>query len=125
VTREPRILIIEDDQRAIDLVTFLLRDGGYDTLSATGGTEGLRILEETEVDLVILDLVMEDMDGWAVLRAIRTDDRFRTLPIVIISARHPLEYPRETSLLHDQFAGYLVKPFIVHDLLIKIEEVLQ
>jgi CheY-like chemotaxis protein len=125
VTGKPRILIIDDDPRAIDLITFLLRDGGYETLSAVGGTEGLRLLKETEIDLVILDLVMDDMDGWAVLRAIRADEGLRTLPIVIISARHPLEYPRETSTHADQYEGYLVKPFIVHDLVVKIAEVLQ
>jgi adenylate cyclase len=117
-----RIMIIEDDPDMIELLSLILRRGGYEPIPALGGKEGLRLLPETKADLILLDLMMEDMSGWAVLETIRSDESLRSLPVIIVSARHHLEDPAQTNAHAGQFEGYLVKPFIVRDLLSEIEE---
>jgi two-component system alkaline phosphatase synthesis response regulator PhoP len=118
-------MIIEDDPDMIDLLSVILRRGGYEPLPALGGLEGLRNLREHGADLILLDLMMDDLNGWKVLEAVKTDEHLRQIPVLIISARHHLEDP-ETTAAHDgQFEGYLVKPFVVRDLLTAILEALE
>jgi CheY-like chemotaxis protein len=124
MTRKPRILIVEDDHNMIELYSFLLAQEGYETIPALGGHEALRLLEKTEVDLVLLDLMMPVVDGWTVLRAIRQQESLRTLPVIIATIRDRLEDPRSVEEHAGLFEGYLVKPFIVHDLLLQIKEAL-
>ncbi len=125
MTPKKRIMIIEDDQDMIDLLSLILKRGGYDPIPAMGGREGLHLLRKTGADLVLLDLMMDDLNGWAVLRAIKEDHYLRAIPVLIVSARHQMEDPRSTARHAGLFEGYLVKPFIVHDLLTQIREVLQ
>jgi CheY-like chemotaxis protein len=82
-------------------------------------------LREDGSDLILLDLMMEDLNGWKVLDAIKADERMRRIPVLIISARHHTEDPEETAAHAGLFEGYLVKPFVVRDLLSKIVEALE
>jgi CheY-like chemotaxis protein len=120
-----RVMIVEDDPDMIELLSIILRRGGYDAIPALGGKEALRVLHDRDVDLILLDLMMEDMSGWAVLETIKRDDRLRRVPVLIVSARHYLEDPKQTEAHADQFEGYLVKPFVVRDLLVQVEEALE
>jgi len=122
---KPRVMIIEDDADMIELLSLILRRGGYEPIAAMGGVEGLRILREDGADLVLLDLMMEDMNGWAVLEEIRADERLRHIPVLVVSARHYLEDGDHARMAGDLFEGYLVKPFIVKDLLTQIVEALE
>ena len=125
MTEEPRVLIIEDDADMIELLSVILRRGGYQPVSALGGEDGIRKLREGEADLILLDLMMDDISGWKVLEQIKGDKALSQIPVLIVSARHYLEDPVQTKAHADQFEGYLVKPFIVHDLLIQIKEALE
>ena len=120
-----RVMIIEDDLDMIELLSVILRRGGYEPVAALGGLEGLRRLREDGSDLILLDLMMEDLNGWKVLDAIKADERMRRIPVLIISARHHTEDPEETAAHAGLFEGYLVKPFVVRDLLSKIVEALE
>jgi CheY-like chemotaxis protein len=117
-----RVMIIEDDVDMIELLSLILKRGGYEPLPALGGKEALRLLEEAPVDLILLDLMMEDVSGWTVLETIKANERLRAIPVLIVSARHHLEDPVQTAVHSDQFEGYLVKPFVVRNLLAQIEE---
>jgi DNA-binding response OmpR family regulator len=125
MTAKPRVLIIEDDADMIELLSVILRRGGYEPVSALGGEDGLRKLREGEADLILLDLMMEDISGWKVLEQIKDDKTLSQIPVLIVSARHYLEDPIETESHAGLFEGYLVKPFIVHDLLTQIKEALE
>jgi two-component system OmpR family response regulator len=118
---DPKIVIIEDDPDMIELLSLILRRGGYKPYPALGGKAGLRLLQEIDADLILLDLMMEDMNGWSVLEALKSDKKLCTIPVLIVSARHHLEDPVQTSAHAGQFEGYLVKPFVVHDLLTQIQ----
>jgi CheY-like chemotaxis protein len=125
MTQPNRIMIIEDDPDMIELLSLILRRGGYDPIPALGGQEGLRRLQEEEIDLILLDLMMDDVSGWTVLETIKADKRLRSVPVIIVSARHHLEDPVQTTAHAEQFEGYLVKPFIVRDLLSQIREAME
>jgi two-component system response regulator ResD len=125
MTNKPRILIIEDDRNMIELYSLLLQQDGYETISAMGGQEALSLLEETTVDLILLDLMMPVVDGWTVLRSIRENDKLAEIPVIIATIKDPLADPREVEAHAGLFEGYLVKPFIVHDLLTQIRKALK
>ena len=77
MTQKPRVMIIEDDADMIDLLSVILRRGGYEPVPALGGLEGLRNLRAGGADLILLDLMMEDLNGWKVLEAVKTDKKLR------------------------------------------------
>lgn len=125
MTQKRRVMIIEDDLDTIELLRVILELRGYEPVPALGGKTGLRLLEEEgPVDLVLLDLMMDDIDGWTVLRTIKADERFCSVPVVILSVRHRLEDLSKTKKHEGMFAGYMVKPFNVRELMAKIEEIL-
>jgi CheY-like chemotaxis protein len=118
-------MIIEDDPDMIELLRVILTRGGYQPVPALGGLEGLRLLRDGGADLILLDLMMDDLNGWKVLEAVKADATLRQIPVLIISARHHLEDPEETAAHAGLFEGYLVKPFVVRDLMTKIVEALE
>jgi adenylate cyclase len=122
MTQKPRVMIIEDDPDMIQLLSVILKRGGYQPIAALGGNEGLRLLREGGVDLILLDLMMDDINGWQVLDIVKADPDLRQIPVLIISARHHLEEPEQTAAHAGLFEGYMVKPFVVRDLLDKIVE---
>jgi CheY-like chemotaxis protein len=125
MTQKPRVMIIEDDPDMIDLLTMILKRGGYEPVAGLGGKEGLRMLREGGANLILLDLMMDDMSGWRVLELVKEDENLRKIPVLIVSARHHLEDPDRTAAHAGLFEGYLVKPFVVRDLLTKIVEALE
>ena len=120
-----RVMIIEDDADMIELLSLVLRRGGYEPVAALGGCEGLRILQDTPADLILLDLMMDDISGWTLLQTIKRDSKLREIPVLIISAKHYLEDIDQTAAHANLFEGYLVKPFVVEDLLSQIVEALE
>jgi two-component system alkaline phosphatase synthesis response regulator PhoP len=120
-----RILMIEDDREMVTLGQFILEREGYEVLVAYSGTDGLELLrQETGVDLLLLDIMMIGMDGWQVLTEVKSDEDLRHIPVIMLTARHYLEDEDETANYSDKFEHYVVKPFVVRDLLAKIAEVL-
>src|SRR5579863_7457853 len=81
-----RILVIDDDAPAGDLVAALLRHYGHEASAACGGDAALQHLDTNKPDLVLLDLMMPGMNGIDVLRKIRSDQRLSSLPVVMLSA---------------------------------------
>lgn len=123
-TGKRRIMIIEDDPDMIELLSLIVRRGGYEPIAALGGREGVRRLREVGADLVLLDLMMGDMSGWLVLQTVKGDEALQHIPVLIVSAKHQMEDPGQTEAFAHLFEGYLVKPFVVQDLLSQIMEAL-
>jgi CheY-like chemotaxis protein len=121
-----RILMIEDDREMVTLGKLILEREGYDVVAAYGGAEGLEFLqrEDAAVDLLLLDIMMIGVDGWQVLTAVKADEKLRHIPVIMLTARHYLEDEEQTANYADKFEHYIVKPFVVRDLLAKIAEVL-
>jgi DNA-binding response OmpR family regulator len=99
------VLTIDDDFAITELLSTVLRANGFEVLVANSGEEGVRIIQEKLPRVVILDLMMPDMDGWQVCKAVRA---FTSVPILVLSA---LDDPSVVASILDAGADdYLVKP---------------
>jgi DNA-binding response OmpR family regulator len=121
-----RILMIDDDREMITLGRLILEREGFEVISAFGGIDGLEILnkEDRPIDLILLDIMMLGMDGWQVLQIIKNNEKLAGIPVIMLTARHYLEDESETSNYAGLFDGYVVKPFVVRDLLGKIKDLI-
>lgn len=100
-----KILVIDDDSAVTDLLSVLLRSQGFEVLTTNNSSEGLNFVRQDPPDLMILDLMMPEMDGWEVCRAVRT---FSQVPIIVLSA---LNDPSMVASVLDAGADdYLTKP---------------
>ena len=119
-----RILMIDDDREMVSLGELILRREGFEVLSAFGGVDGLAIMEREggNIDLILLDIMMIGMDGWQVLETIKNNDQYRHIPVIMLTARHYLENESETANYADLYDDYVVKPFVVRDLMGKIKK---
>ncbi len=121
------ILMIDDDREMVDLGRLILEREGFEVLAAFSGAEGLEVLKKNSdaIDLILLDIMMLGMDGWQVLKAIKTNEKYKDIPVIMLTARHYLEDEIETASYAGMFDGYVVKPFVVRDLLGKIHALLK
>jgi HAMP domain-containing protein/CheY-like chemotaxis protein/signal transduction histidine kinase len=116
VLRNQRVLVVDDDARNIFALTTLLENEGMEVLSATNGRQAIEIISETpDLSAVLMDIMMPEMDGYATMREIRTDSRFRTLPILALTAK-AMKGDRE-KCLQAGASDYIAKPVDAHQLL--------
>lgn len=100
-----KIIVIDDDPAVTDLMSVLLKTHGFEVRATNNSIEGLNLIREEEFDLVILDLMMPEMDGWEVCKEVRT---FSQVPIIVLSA---LNDPSMVASVLDAGADdYLTKP---------------
>lgn len=116
------ILMIEDDKEMVMLGRLILEREGYTVSAANKGDAGLAILEEhkDEIDLILLDVMLPGVYGWEILERVKSDEATNHIPVIMLTARHYLEDEGETGKYADLFSEYVVKPFVVRDLLDKI-----
>ena len=105
---EYTILIIEDSPLNLELVTDLLAAEGYLIREALSGEEGVRLAQQQPPSLILMDLRMPGMDGYAALRALRADPRTAQIPTVALTAQ-AMNGDRE-AVLAAGFDGYIAKP---------------
>ncbi len=109
-----RILVVDDDRDLLLLLTKMLARTGASTQTAETGSSALSMLDAEPFDLLILDLMLPDMDGYDILRRVREDVRFNQMPVLILSAKTtPEAIKRGLELGAD---GYLTKPVSRADL---------
>ncbi|HEY9077167.1 MAG TPA: response regulator [Anaerolineaceae bacterium] len=120
---ENYILYIEDDPEMIDLVSMILTRHQYHVKGANGGREGLTLMESSIPDLVLLDLMMPDLDGWDVFRQIKSIPAWANVPVIIITAKAQ-DIDRVLGLQIAKVDDYICKPFRPQELLDSIKRVL-
>ena len=116
-----RILLIEDNHSLREEIINVLELEGFDVRTAENGRVGLARIEEEVPDLVLCDLMMPDMDGYATLQAIRSNPKIHTLPVILLTARDD----EECRSKGDQLGAndYVTKPFKIPDLIRAVEAV--
>jgi DNA-binding response OmpR family regulator len=117
-----RILVIEDDVDLVELLRFKLTQAGFLTLAAADGADGLEKVRTLRPDLILLDLMLPELDGFALCEILRRDRSTRTVPIIILSAMSG-ELARVAGL----GAGandFLSKPFSLKVLIYRIQTIL-
>jgi len=103
-----KILIIEDNEQNLYLATFLLEQTGYDVVQARSGPEGISLCAQVRPDLILLDIQLPGMDGYAVARALRQNPTLRDVPIVAVTS-YAMVGDRERALAAG-CSGYVEKP---------------
>src|SRR5574342_136259 len=118
-----KILIVDDEPQATTLLEMLLSARGYETISVNESSTAVKTAIESQPDLIILDLMMPEPDGFKVCRMLRADARFIFTPILIITALDDTD-----SRIVAYGAGaddYLIKPYDVEELATTIKNLLQ
>ena len=117
----PRILVADDEPALLRLLEFVLGRRGYVIDGVSNGNAAVELLESNPPDLAILDVMMPGLDGYEVLKFIRSDEALASIPVVMLTARAQLDdIQRGLSLGAD---AYLAKPFDPEELLSVVESV--
>jgi len=118
-----RIIYIEDEQEMIDLVRLILSRKGYQVKGAIGGQEGLDLVRAESPDLVLLDLMMPDMDGWEVYQQMKAGTITRGIPVIVITAKAQ-NIDKVLGVHIAKVDDYISKPFSPQQLIESVEKVL-
>ena len=124
MAEEPKkVLCIEDDQEMIDLIKLILERKGFFFIGAVGGQEGLDAIEREKPDLVLLDIMMPDIDGWDVYRQMKAKPEFKDIPVIVVTAKAQ-SIDKVLGLHIAKVDDYVTKPFGPSELLRSIDKVL-
>ena len=121
--RPRRIAVVEDDPEIRALVEHILKSGGYETASIGDPTRAVELVRKHAPDLVLCDIAMPLMDGYAVLRALQADPTTARYPVVFMTASR--EFSERVRAFRYGVVDYLTKPFTAEMLLRKVERVLK
>ena len=117
------ILVVDDDAKIVRLVRTYLEREGYSVVTAADGPAALAAIEEHEPALVVLDLMLPELDGRAVIRAVRRDEEAGATPILVLSARGTTI--DRIAGLEDGADDYLPKPFSPAELVVRVKAILR
>jgi DNA-binding response OmpR family regulator len=118
-----KILIVEDDKNISKLVRYNLEKSGFGCEAVISGEEAFSALERFDIDLIILDIMLPKMDGFAVYKSIRHDSRHEHIPIIMLTAKG-----EEVDRLVGFELGaddYIIKPFSPRELVLRVKAVLK
>ena len=118
-----KILVVDDEDDILHFLELVLREKGYDVATASGGHEALTKAQLKQPNLILLDIMMPQMDGWEVLKLLRVDEETADIPVAMLSAR--TEAKDRVQGLQEGAIDYICKPFSLQDLLVKIETIFE
>jgi DNA-binding response OmpR family regulator len=118
-----RILVVDDDQEIVRLIRSYLENAGYSVLSAYDGETALHILRREHPDLLVLDLMLPDRDGWDLTRLIRADRDLEGIPIIMLTAR--VEDSDKIVGLEIGADDYITKPFNPREVIARVRALLR
>jgi len=116
-----KILVVEDDERLLKLMSAVLRKNGYDALTAPNGVEALEVMDQNHIDLIISDIMMPKMDGYQFTRQLREGGY--TQPILMVTSQHDFD-----AKLRGFTAGtddYMVKPIDLNEMILRVGALLR
>ncbi len=118
------ILCIEDEPEMIDLIRLIIGRHGFEVRGAAGGKEGLESIRKEPPDLILLDLMMPDMDGWEVYQQMKADEAIKNIPVIVVTAKAQ-SIDKVLGLHIAKVDDYISKPFSPQELLNSINNVLE
>ncbi len=118
--KDQNVLVVDDDENLVELITLYLQREGYGVLQAHDGTEAVRLHSEHRPDLVILDIMLPEMDGWDVCKALRQEGE---TPVIMLTARRA-DYDKVLGLELGA-DDYVTKPFNPRELMARVRAVLR
>jgi DNA-binding response OmpR family regulator len=118
-----RILVVDDDENILSLERTILEQKGFDVTAATGGADALKLLATQIFDLVLLDVMMPEIDGFTVCRKIKEDPRLKDVPVIFLTAKGGGEALAEG--FESGAVMYINKPFTANKLLTIVNTMLE
>jgi DNA-binding response OmpR family regulator len=118
-----KVVCIEDELEMIELVKLILGRHHFEVIGAVGGQEGLEKVAELQPDLVLLDLMMPEIDGWEVYQKMKASEKMRDIPVIVVTAKAQ-SIDRVLGLQIARVDDYITKPFGPQELLESVERVL-
>jgi len=116
------VLVVEDEQAISDLVAFHLDHNGYEAVVSSDGARALKLLKSRAPSLLILDLMLPDIDGMEILKAVRSNSRTARLPVILLTAR--AEEGDRIAGLEAGADDYVVKPFSPRELVLRVQKLI-
>jgi CheY-like chemotaxis protein len=117
-----KILVVDDEKDVVELLKFLLEKDGYNVITAFNGREALATAKQEIPDLMLLDVMMPEMDGYTVQTQLLDNPNTRGIPIIILTAKGQL---RDVFAMSANVKAYIEKPFDPKTLRAKIQESIQ
>lgn len=118
-----RVLVVDDEPDLVRILQFGLQSAGYVVESASDGQEGLKKAREVKPDIILLDLMLPKLDGYKICRLLKFDERFKQIPIIILSAR---TQEGDQALALEMGANrFVTKPYNFSEILTHVEELLK
>lgn len=118
-----RVVCVEDEPEMIDLIRLILGRKGFEVVGANGGKEALGIVRDENPDLVLLDLMMPDMDGWEVYQQLKADAALASIPVIVVTAKAQ-SIDKVLGLHIAKVDDYISKPFSPQELMDSVDQVL-
>lgn len=118
-----RILVVDDDENILNLEKTILEQKGFSVTTAGGGSEALKVLGEEAFDLILLDVMMPEVDGFSVCRKIKNDPRLKDIPVIFLTAKGGGEALAEG--FESGAVMYINKPFTANKLLTIVNTMLE
>lgn len=119
-----RVLYIEDEPDMLELVQIILGRAGFEVAGAANGQDGLQLARCQPPDLILLDLMLPDMDGWQVYHSLRAEESLKQIPVIVITAKSQ-SIDIVLGVHVDEVDDYISKPFNVQELIRSAERVLE
>ena len=108
----PTILIVDDEEEIANLLdNYVTSMGDYNTIKTNSGKEALEIIKQTIPDLVLLDIMMDDIEGTAVCQAIKADDKTSHIPVIAVTVIHRVNKKRFQEIIDSGVDDFVEKPF--------------
>ncbi len=118
-----KVVCIEDELEMIDLIRLILTRHHFEVIGAVGGKEGLEVVRRERPDLVLLDLMMPDMDGWEVYQLMKASPELAKIPVIVVTAKAQ-SIDRVLGLHIAKVDDYVTKPFGPQELIRSVNRVL-
>lgn len=118
--RPVRVAIVDDDPGIVKVISVILKTNGFEVVDALSGAEALALIKAELPDVVLLDIMMPDVDGFEVCRQLKADPETKDIPVIFVSAKTGMDHVDKGMELGAE--GYIIKPFAPAVLIAKIKE---
>lgn len=116
-----KIVVVDDEQNILDLVGMILEAEGFMVSKALNGTEGIKMAQKEHPDLVLLDIMMPEMDGWVVYRKLKEDIKTKDIPVAMLTVKAQT-IDKEMALDVIGVEDYITKPFTPDELVERVQK---